>query len=295
MAKPSVYVCVPAFAPVGPIDAEKMLARVRSFADRYDLRVETSPLMSQYLGKGAWHDVDARLTELRTALGHDYVVPFRGGFGGLQLATELMTMPCEAQPTLIGYSDNTVLHACWRKRGLGPSFYGELPGSEHGRMHRSLDAAMRGQPFAIDSPTERGVRLLRSGRASGPCYAACLTVLATTVGTPCCPDLRGCILLIEDVDEKPYQIDAAMTQLHLAGVFDGVAGLVGGAFAAQLDRNYEGPSADDILRRWGEQLDVPTLSRLPFGHTDDAYGLPIGREAVLEASDDGAWELRVNT
>lgn len=46
------------------------------------------------------------------------------------------------------------------------------------------------------------------------------------MGTPYQPDYRGCILLIEDVFAEPFQTDSRLSQLHLAGIFDQMAGVI---------------------------------------------------------------------
>ena len=64
--------------------------------------------------------------------------------------------------------------------------------------------------------------------ASGPLLGGNLSVLTRLIGTPHLPDLRGAILLLEEVNEAPYRLDRELSHLHLAGLLDRVAGVVVG-------------------------------------------------------------------
>jgi muramoyltetrapeptide carboxypeptidase len=141
-----------------------------------------------------------------------------------------------------------------------------------------------------DAATVPEVRVVRHGAAQGPLFAGCLRVLAGLVGTPWMPDLRGRVLALEDIDERPYRIDRDLQQLHLAGCLAGVVGLVTNAFPATLPAGYRGPSSGDIVRAWAERLGVPALVDLPFGHHADPLTLACGRATTLRAGH-GTWSL----
>jgi len=197
---------------------------------------------------------------------------------------------------LIGFSDTTVLHACWRARGWAPTLYGTFgERTADSRQAASLGALLRGEPLLCSEASEPAVRVLRPGQAHGPLFAACLVVLANLVGTPAFPSLAGHILAIEDVNERPYSIDFALNQLYLSGSLDGIVGLIGGAFHHQIEADYGGPTVDEVLASWAARLSVPTLARLPFGHLDDQLVLPCGAPATLSASEDGRWQLDVRS
>jgi len=193
---------------------------------------------------------------------------------------------------LIGYSDVTILHACWHVRGWGETYYGHVPRElDVGRGAESLLPLFRGKGLRRSHQTDAAPIVLRAGQAEGPCFAACLVVLAGLVGTPAMPNLRGHILAVEDVDEKPYQVDFAFSQLDASGALDGIVGLIGGSFTHQAALDYGGPSVDDVLRSWADRLGVPAIARLPFGHLPDRLVLCNGRPVRLEAAPTGEWSL----
>ncbi len=74
-------------------------------------------------------------------------------------------------------------------------------------------------------------RGLAAGEASGLLCGGNLTQLAASMGTPFAFDPpAGCVLLLEDVNERPYRLDRLWTQLRLAGIIDRAAAIVFGDF-----------------------------------------------------------------
>jgi muramoyltetrapeptide carboxypeptidase len=113
-------------------------------------------------------------------------------------------------------------------------------------------------------------------------------------GTSFIPNFEGSILFIEDVDEKPWQWDNALTQLYLSGALSGVRGLVGGSSSYRETEDYGGPTIDEVLLSWAKRLQVPCISRLPFGHLEDAMVVPNQWQVRLEAKTSGRWLLEWN-
>jgi muramoyltetrapeptide carboxypeptidase len=290
---PSCYVCCPAYALDGPLKRSRILEAVAQVARPLEYTVVSSPLMDRHMGAGAWLPEAERRRDLDRALEHDLVWAAIGGYGSIHLAEHLLARRAPARCRLVGYSDLTVLHAVWRARGWGEGCYAALPGPAVSRATTSLLALIRGQGFERDGSIDAGVRVLRAGQARGSCFTACVSVLAGLCGTPVLPDLQGCILAIEDVDERPFQLDFALMQLHLAGALAGVVGLVGGNFHHKERPDYDGPTADEVLAAWAHRLRVPGLSRMPFGHLDDGLAMPCGRAVALDCREDGSWRLTV--
>jgi muramoyltetrapeptide carboxypeptidase len=292
--KPTCYVACPSYASSGPLESAKFIEKARVLCEKLDWTLIASPLLDLHMPGGVWLPRDEREEDLRRAVRHDVVVGFRGGYGAIQLAPLLLKIKASRKPRLIGFSDVTILHAAWRKRGWGDGCYGTLPERWDGRQGRSLLALLRRERLVFDSRSERATRVVRAGTATGPCFAACVSVLAGLCGTGLIPDLRGRILAIEDIDEKPYQVDFALNQLFFSGALRGIAGLLGGSFSHESREDYQGPSHGEVLGAWAERLKVPCLEQLSFGHMDDPFVMPCGQCVTLRALRADTWSISID-
>ncbi len=294
---PSVPPTAYLFCPAYPLADDAQEARARAGAQALcaaaGLELVASPLLTRRAPPGAWLAAEVRADDLARGLDHAVLIAARGGYGCLDLIPGLLAAGRARAPLLVGYSDLTVLHACWQRNGWGESLYGFLPGI--GAGPRSLDSTarlLRGEGMAWSGSTCPTVRTLATGTVKAPLVAACLRVLAGLVGTPAMPDLGGRTLAIEDIDERPYRLDRDLWQLHAAGRLDGVVGLVGGQFTAESPAAYGGPDAGQVLFSWARRLGVPAIVGLPFGHADDPLTLPWGRMTTLAVAD-GTWSLDI--
>jgi len=289
-AMPMASLWCPAYplADAGQVAVARARATALATALGWDLREATT--LAQPGLPGAWAPAASRRQELAEALAGDALIAARGGYGCMDLIDDVLAWPGRGG-VLIGYSDLTILHAAWRRRGWGETLYGFMPGVDSGaRALTSTIALARGEGVHHDPASDPGVTVLHPGRADGWCFAACLRVLAGLVGTPAFPDLRGAILALEDIDERPYQVDRDLAQLHHAGALDGIAGLVFGRFPCALAADYAGPATTAICQAWARRSSVPAVAGLPFGHDPDPVTLACGRPTRLIASDCG-WSL----
>jgi muramoyltetrapeptide carboxypeptidase len=227
---------------------------------------------------------EERLRSLRRAYSHPGVrvlLAARGGYGAMRLLPALDLDAMAASPrVLVGFSDVTALHLALLARGgrglvHGPMItqLGRLPAADVDRLFTLLET---GAP----PPPLRG-RAVVPGIARGPLVGGNLTVLASLVGTPYLPDLRGCVLLLEEVFEQPYRIDRMWTHLRLAGLLDGVAGVAFGSLVscATPGATYTAQEVvDDLLRELGK----PAVAELPVGHGDENAAVPLGARVVLQ-------------
>jgi len=289
--KPTCYVCCPSYAVAGPLERSAFVAKATTLCEKQDWTLIASPLMERRFPGGVWLPRAEREEDIRRALRHDIVIGFRGGYGAVELVPTLLKTKTRRKPRLLGFSDVTVLQAAWHTRRWGEGYYGTLPDRWDGRQGESLLRLVRGEGFQLCSRDERAGQVLRAGHVTGRCFTACVSVLAGLCGTGVQPDLRGYLLAIEDIDEKPYQVDFALHQLLLSGALRGLAGLLGGSFSHTNRADYQGPTHSEILTGWAARLKVPCVARLPFGHMDDPVVMPNGRSVTLHAKRTGAWSL----
>jgi muramoyltetrapeptide carboxypeptidase len=117
------------------------------------------------------------------------------------------------------------------------------------------------------------------GSATGVLLGGNLAMLTAEVGTSFSRPAAGGIVVIEDVGEEPYRIDRMLTQLVRSGWFDGVAGVVAGAFTDCGDE----VEVQTVLEQRLRPLGVPVVRGFDIGHTDSSATVPLGVEATLDA------------
>jgi muramoyltetrapeptide carboxypeptidase len=241
----------------------------------------------------AGNDAD-RAADLLAAFGDDStdgVICTRGGYGTLRLLSMLDFSQLRGHfKPFIGFSDITALQiALYQRLGWitysGPQltrgFGGDLHPFSHDHFFTMVGGESWGKPMPY--PEESSPRSVRDGLTEGTLFGGNLAVLASLCGTGFQPSFEGCIAVLEEIDEPPYRIDRTLTQLLLAGVFEGVRGIVLGSFAqhVQGERHERSETAERVL---SEAIsDVPIIAGVPYGHVGPCWTLPLGSPASLDA------------
>jgi muramoyltetrapeptide carboxypeptidase len=276
---PVAYLCCPAYPLAHPAQTTAAVALAERLGNELGWRIARSPLLDRYPGPGAWLPPAERAADLQQALACDILLAARGGYGCLELS-EVLTAHGGPWPTVIGYSDLTVIHAAAWRAAAPPGIYGFMPAVTTGpRAWASTVALLTQRQTTID--TTCGGYPVRPGLAAGRLFPACLRVLTGLIGTPLMPDLRGAILALEDIDERPYRTDRDLQQLWLSGALSGITGLLLGRFPCTLPVDYAGPRLPELSLTWAERLGVPVVAGVPFGHETDPVSLGVGCHAQL--------------
>ena len=109
-----------------------------------------------------------------------------------------------------------------------------------------------------------------------------LAMLASLVGTPYFPQVKGGILFIEDVSEHPFRVERMLTQLLHAGVLAHQKAIIFGQFTnyrlVPHDKGYQLKTVVNWLRT---QVKARVFTHLPFGHVATKVLLPVGAQASL--------------
>lgn len=209
------------------------------------------------------------------------VVALRGGYGSAQLLPHLDPAALVQSPKLfVGYSDTTALHT-WLTCHLGiPTLHGpmlerRLSRGADGYDVASLMALARGQT-GIELACEMAT-VIRAGEARGPLFGGTMTTLMASLGTPYAfAPPEGCVLFLEDVNERPYRLHRMLTQLDQAGVLRRARAIVFGEMRG-CDEPGGRPTAVDAIRHAIAGFDGPVFSGFPSGHTTGPLvTLPLG-------------------
>jgi len=229
---------------------------------------------------------DERVADLQQALDDPNVKAIlcsRGGYGLAQIIDKIDFSSFAKSPKwLIGFSDITILHNAITALGIA-SMHGimtkyltELP--EESDQITSFKNLLFGTPsnFSIKPEAEN-----RPGRAVGKVIGGNLSVMMGMRSTPFDLDFHNNILFIEDVGEKPYQIDRMMQSLRLSGVLKQISGLVVGQFSDYDEDPLMMQSVAEIILAAVSEYDYPVCFNFPAGHVDYNLSFVLGEQAEL--------------
>lgn len=277
-------------SPAGPVDVAKVDAAVEILKG-WGLRPRVYP---HALGRHSFYagtDED-RVADLNHALADPEiraVLCNRGGYGLQRIVSRLDMDAVRRDPKLVtGFSDVTALHgALWSQARLATIHGPVATQLGRGGLFASgmRQVLMSAEPVVLTPhngvPT-LGVRT--GGRAEGILLGGNLSLLSSSVGTPFMPDLKGAILLIEEVGEAPYRVDRMLTHLLNCGILGRLAGIVLGDFSVPGNSSGAITPADVLNERLGG-LGIPVLGGLPVGHGELNEAVPLGTHATLDADE----------
>ena len=268
-------------APAASFDRASFDAGMKILAQRYvpvfDRRIFDT---DRYLAGS-----DARrLAELTAALSDESVRGIfcaRGGYGTMRLLLRISFAGLQAKP-LVGFSDLTTLHLVLQREGW-VTFHGPVVTQLGRQTKETVDRLFQLLESSEIAPPLVGGSALVPGQVEGPLVGGNLSVLTRLLGTPYMPSLKGAVLLLEDVGERPYRLDRMWTHLQLAGVFDQVAGIALGDFSLCEEKDASYTSAD-VLRSLAEETRLPCAMGFPIGHGDTNVAVPLGVRVRLDAA-----------
>jgi muramoyltetrapeptide carboxypeptidase len=270
-------------------EAQARLQAGIAVLEAWGLEVGRAPLQGRRWGYLAGRDPERRGDlEAAARRGAELLACVRGGWGAARLLEKPLGLPPR---WLLGFSDVTSLLWAQLAQGQGGAIHGPLLttlAAEPAWSQERLRRLLFGEPLA----DLQGVGWC-GGAAAGPLLAANLTVATHLLGTPHLPDLRGAILVLEDVGEAPYRIERMLTHWRLSGALQQLAGIGLGHFtdcddapadqAPCTEQALDRFSLEQVLRERTADLGVPVVSGLPVGHVAGNAALPLGAWAELDA------------
>jgi muramoyltetrapeptide carboxypeptidase len=220
------------------------------------------------------------------------IFTIRGGYGTPRILRLIDYRSLKQHPKIIvGYSDITALQlAIFRKIGL-VTLSGPMTGVE---MWKGIDPYTEENFWrlltstkkigVLKNPAEEPLKILKHGKAHGRFLGGNFSLLACLIGTPFLPDLRGSILVLEDVEEAPHRIDRMLAQLFNAGILHRLAGLVFGKFTDCNPSDPKEPylTIDQVLEEYSAKINCPVISNFQYGHIQRKLTIPIGLQITLD-------------
>ncbi|HEY4832549.1 MAG TPA: LD-carboxypeptidase [Waddliaceae bacterium] len=229
---------------------------------------------------------------------------YRGGYGVSRILDRLDYQVMKDNPKiLIGMSDITALHAAIQKKAglitfLGPNTNAIL-GKEDGKStlfnEKELWSMISRNSFPKEGILFRNPQsfpnriqqswALKPGRAQGRLAGGNLCLVVALIGTPWELDLKGKILVLEEIDEEPYRIDRMLSQLRHSGHLDHLAGVIlcswTGCFSRKPDKSL---TLEQVFNDYFGKAPYPVLVGFPSGHIAEQTTLPLNSLVELDST-----------
>ncbi len=207
------------------------------------------------------------------------IIAVRGGFGAMRMLDHLdWEMIRENPKWVIGFSDATALLMAVIQQTQFPVVHGPnltCLADADPRTLSSFYRAITETPRELE--IEQGVCLV-PGKAQGKLVGGNLATLTHLIGTAFQPDFREKVLFLEDVGEPAYKIDRMLSQMKMAGLFQGVKGVVTGSFENCENPEYIPQVLSEIFEK------VPIIMGLAAGHGKINLSLTMGLNVLLDTS-----------
>lgn len=210
----------------------------------------------------------------------------RGGAGSTRILDKLDYKLIKENPKpIIGLSDSTALQNALFTETGNPAITGFLPLYDFNNkdIDPLVNSSLKDALFA-DTHTINSGSCHIAGTAKGSLIGGCLSVLCYLCGTPYFPDLKGKILLLEDIGEKTYKIDLMLNQLKQQKNFNKLKGIIFGNFTDCPIAAPEDGSVKDCINDFISGLNIPIITDFAYGHIPSRHILPLGLPVKLTST-----------
>lgn len=215
-----------------------------------------------------------------------------GGYGAARLTDRIDFGLIKENPKVFwGYSDITFLHTAIGQYADLVTFHGPMLASDVGKPEfHERSARMFGQLFApFELHYDEGISTLTPlsrGVAQGELVGGNLSLLRSAIGTKFEINTKDKILLIEDTNKQPIEVDERLNQLRLARKFEGLAGVVIGDFKnSDPKKPEESLTLDQVFDHYFKDLGIPVVKGFKIGHCEPHFSVPLGAMAKLDADE----------
>ena len=209
----------------------------------------------------------------------DGIICARGGFGAIRILDHLNWNIIKENPKpFIGFSDNTAILLAIIGETGNLVVHGPTVVSLADAQQQTIDSfykILTGRFDKIDMPDGR---IIKSGKCKGVLKGGNLATISHLLGTKFQPDFKDCVLFFEDIGEPAYKIDRMLTQMKMAGLFEGIQGVITGSFENCDHNEY----LEEILVEIYEEYNIPVLSGLDSGHGKINLSLCMGTHIQMD-------------
>lgn len=226
------------------------------------------------------------------------IICARGGYGCTRILPLLDYNTIKSNlKVFMGFSDVTsLLYGIYKETGMvcfhgpvGISTYSDYTKGYFRKLLIDGDEKIK----IVNAPPENDNEefkplTIKEGVGRGELIGGNLSVVVSLIGTPYDINTRDKIIFLEEMEEDPYRIDRMLTQLRMAGKFEGAAGVVLGIFRdckpsdkTSFDTSF---TLIEVLKNRLGDLNIPVVYGMSFGHVKDKFILPVGVTAELDST-----------
>ncbi len=230
----------------------------------------------------------------------DAVLCATGGYGAQRILDLLdYDMIKEHPKVFLGFSDITGFHVALNQKCDMVTFHGPVvdisctsgAAEEIKFLRQDLKKAisqLMGQEelVEIENPPD-GMMLMtiNEGKATGRLCGGNLSQVTATLGGAYEIDSNGKILMLEELRESYYYIEAHLTQLRSARKLDRASGVIIGEISDMLKPEGATPSVEEIVRERVGGAKRPAIWGLCCGHGKRNMLLPMNAKMSIDASE----------
>lgn len=286
------------YSPSGAVRDKAAFKRgvLRLQAKGYDVEVDQDALSSHMRFAG---DDATRLAAIHRAAasGADVALITRGGYGLTRILADIrykaIAKAIDKGTQFVGMSDFTAFQmalfsktgrSTWAGPALCEGFGVETEPDDI--MEDCFQDMVIGQGEGTGWRQNKDASLGVWATHGATLWGGNLTMLVALLGTPYFPKIKRGILFLEDIGEHPYRIERLLTQLLQAGVLGKQKAIVMGQFTgyelSSHDKGFKFQSVVDWVRN---QVKVPVLTNLPYGHVQTKVLLPFGATVDVAVED----------
>lgn len=281
-------------APASPPASEEHLTRGVRYLESLGFRIELGKYVLKRRGYLAGTDRE-RVSDLHDLFSNPKVKAIftvRGGYGCTRILPQLNYRLIRRNPKiLVGYSDITALQlALLSKSGLvsfsGPmvavEMAGKLQGETEEQFWRCLTSTAK-LPSVHLNQTKK--RIIQKGIGEGILLGGNLSLVASLVGTEYVPRVKPSILMLEEIEERPYRVNRMLNQLRLANVFKRSAGIALGEFTGcEAEAGKPSLTLQQVFEDSFQGYNFPVAGHFHNGHVDNLLTIPFGVRVRLDAT-----------
>lgn len=217
------------------------------------------------------------------------ILCLKGGFGASRIIDKIDYNLIKNNPKLlIGFSDVTALLNNFYKYANLPTVHG-LVGNFLASKYCDEFSKQDFKDLLFENTKGRilkgndNTKTLVEGITEAELVGGNLCLISDLYGTDYEVDFENKIVLIEEVEEPPYNIDRMFAQLRLGKNIYKAKGFVFGHFTDCIDSENDN-TYENLIKEYFGNLDVPVIYNFPTGHEFPFINVPIGLKVRLDAN-----------